>query len=71
MSVLVDKIKAELVLSSYATKADLKYVTGIDTSIMASKADLASLKIKVGNLEKLYTNWRQTLNCFYWFKWAN
>lgn len=56
MSVLVDKIKAELVLSSYATKADLKYVTGIDTSTMASKADLASLKIKVGNWEKLYTN---------------
>lgn len=56
MSVLVDKIKAELVLSSYAAKAGLKYVTGIDTSTMASKADLASLKIKVGNLEKLYTN---------------
>ena len=53
MSVLVDKIKAELVLSSYATKTDLKYATGIDTSTMASKADLASFKIKVDNLEKL------------------
>ena len=56
MSVLVDKIKAELVLSSYATKADLKYVTGIDISTVASKADLASLKIEVSNLKKLYTN---------------
>ena len=44
MSILMEKVKAELVLSSYATKGDLKRVTGIGTSTLASKADLPSLK---------------------------
>ena len=50
-------VKAELDLSNYATKADLKGATGIDTSMLASKADLASLKTKVDNLtvDKLKT----------------
>ena len=34
-------------LSNYATKANLKSATGIDTSKMAAKSDLASLKAKV------------------------
>ena len=40
--------------SNYATKANLKGATGIDTSMLASKTDLASLKTKVdANLSKL------------------
>ena len=31
-------------LSNYATKLDLKNVTGVDTSKLAAKSDLASLK---------------------------
>ena len=34
-------------MSNYATKADLKGVTGGDTSNIAAKSDLASLKAKV------------------------
>ena len=37
-------IKAELDLSSYATKTDLKNVTRVDVSSFASKTNLASLK---------------------------
>ena len=37
----------ELYLSNYATKADLKGVTGVDTSNIAAKSDLASLKAKI------------------------
>ena len=44
------KSKVELDLSSYATKTDLKYATGIDTSFFPKKVDLASLK---SNLDKL------------------
>ena len=32
-------------------KVDLKGATGIDTSLVASKTDLVSLKTKVGNLD--------------------
>ena len=34
----------EETLSNYATKLDLKNVTGVDTSKLAAKSDLASLK---------------------------
>ena len=44
-------MKVELYLSSYARKASLKGATGIDTSMLASKTDLASLKTKVDNLD--------------------
>ena len=40
-------IKAELDLSSYATKTDLKNVRHVDDSSFASKTNLASLKTEV------------------------
>ena len=40
-------IIGELDLSDYTTKANLKGATGIATFTLASKIDLASLKIKV------------------------
>ena len=50
-------IKVELDLSNYSTKADLKGATGADTSILAAKSDLASLKAEVDkiNIDKLKT----------------
>ena len=44
-------MKIELDLSNYGTKADLKNVTGIDTSKFAKKIDLASLKSSVDKLD--------------------
>ena len=44
-------INVELGLSSYATKTDLKNVTHVDVSSFASKANLASLKTEVDNLD--------------------
>ena len=44
-------VKVELVLFNYATKAELEGVIDIDTSTLASKTDLASLKTKVHNLD--------------------
>ena len=38
-------------MSNYATKADLKYATGIDTSKLAAKSDLASLKTVIVKLD--------------------
>ena len=38
-------------MSNYATKADLKYATGIDASFFAKKVDLASLKSNVDKLD--------------------
>ena len=35
------RVKVELDLSNYATKADLKNATGVDTSEFAKKVDLA------------------------------
>ena len=35
-------MKVELDLSNYATKADLKNATGVDTSKYAKKVDLAN-----------------------------
>ena len=40
-------INVRLNLSSYATKANLKVVTGVDTSILAAKSDFAFLKAEV------------------------
>ena len=37
-------MKAELDLSNYGTKSDLKNAAGIDTSDFAKKTSLASLK---------------------------
>ena len=46
-------VKAEFDLSNYATKADLKNATGVDSSKFAIKVDLASLKsnFKIKNIE--------------------
>ena len=44
-------VKLELDLFSYATKADLKDATGIDTSNLALKSNLASLKTEVDKLD--------------------
>ena len=44
-------VKVELDLSNYATKADLKNATGVDTSKFAKKVDLASLKSNVDKLD--------------------
>ena len=43
-------IKAELDLSSYATRTDLKNVAHVDVSSFASKTNLASLKTEVDKL---------------------
>ena len=43
--------KAELDLFSYATKTDLNNVTGIDTSKLAAKSDLASLKSELDRID--------------------
>ena len=44
-------VKVELDLSNYATKADLKNATGVDTSDFAKKTDLYNLKSDVGKLD--------------------
>ena len=41
---LGENLKVELDLCNYATKADLKNTTGVDTSGFAKKADIANLK---------------------------
>ena len=45
------RVKVKINLPKYATKADLKIVTGVDTSNFAKKVDLASLK---SNVDELY-----------------
>ena len=40
-------INVEVDLSNYATKADLKIATGIDTSKLAANPDLVSSKAEV------------------------
>ena len=42
-------VKADL--SNYPTEADLKNVTGIDTSKIAEKFDLTNLKAKIDKLD--------------------
>ena len=44
-------VKVELDFSNYATKADLKNATGVDTSDFAKKTDLANLKSDVDKLD--------------------
>ena len=44
-------INVKVNLSNYATKADLKNATRIDTSKLALKSDLANLKPEVDNLD--------------------
>ena len=44
-------VKVELDLSNYATKADLKNVTGVDGSDFAKTIDLANLKFGVDKLD--------------------
>ena len=39
------RVKGELDLYNYATKADLKNTTGVDTSKFVTKVNLASLKV--------------------------
>ena len=41
------KVKVELDLSNYATKADLKNAAGVDTSNFAKKTDLGNSKSEV------------------------
>ena len=48
---LVGRVKVELDLSNYATKADLKNATGVDTSKFDKKVDLANLKSNVDKLD--------------------
>ena len=45
------RVKVELDLSNYATKADLKNATGGNTSKFAKKIDFASLKYNVNKLD--------------------
>ena len=44
-------MKVDLDLSNYATKADFKKATGVNTSDFAKKADLANLKLVVDELD--------------------
>ena len=44
-------MKVELDFSNYATKADLKNATGVDTSDFSLKTDLANLKPDVDKLD--------------------
>ena len=44
-------IHVKVDLSNYATKADLKKATRVDTSNLAGKSDLASLKAEIGQID--------------------
>ena len=44
-------INSKIDLSSYATKADIKNVTHVDTSSFALKTNLANLKTEVDKLD--------------------
>ena len=48
---LVKIVKVELNFSNYATGADLKCATGVDTSKFAKRVDLASLKSEINKLD--------------------
>ena len=45
------RVKIELDLFSYATKSDLKNATGFDTSKLAKKVHLVSLKFNIDKLD--------------------
>ena len=47
------RLKVELNLSNYETKADLKNASGVDTSKFAKKVDLVNL---ISNVDKLDMN---------------
>ena len=44
-------INVKVDLSSYATKADIKNISHVDTSSLASKTNLANLKTEVDKLD--------------------
>ena len=44
-------INVKVDLSNYATKADIKYISNVDTSSFALKTNLANLKTEVGKLD--------------------
>ena len=44
-------MKVELDLSNYATKANLRNVSGVDRSKFAKKVTLASLKLEIDKLD--------------------
>ena len=44
-------VNVKVDLSNYAAKADLKNATGIDTSKLAAKSDLVSLKAEVDKID--------------------
>ena len=46
-----NNVKAELDLTNYATKADLKNITHVDVSSFASKTNLAALKTEVDKID--------------------
>ena len=46
-----DSIKVKIDLSNYATKTDIKNISGVDTSIFALKTNLASLNTEVDKLD--------------------
>ena len=46
-----DKVKVVLYLSSYATKKELDYATGLNTSDLAAKNDFIDLQAEVGKLD--------------------
>ena len=46
-----ENIKVEVDLSNYATKADIKNITHVDTSNFALKRNLANLKTEVAKLD--------------------
>ena len=46
-----DSIKVKIDLSNYATKADIKNISHVDTSSFALKTNLASLKTEVNKLD--------------------
>ena len=54
-------MKVELELTNYATKADFKNATGVDTSQFANKINLTNLKsnvdkLDISNLKNVSTN---------------
>ena len=46
-----DSVKVKLDLSNYATKADIKNISHVDTSSLALKTNFASLKTEVDKLD--------------------
>ena len=58
-----DKVKVVLDLSNYATKKELGYATGINTSELAAKKDFIALKVEIGKLDiNKLTNLPTSLN---------